>query len=65
MSHDAVPDDQPDDPATASSTTTNILVARALLEQVYAQLTEVYQKYRSRKLRQAIMMIEHLLGIRH
>lgn len=62
MSDDPPPDDAPADPDTPAATT--ILVPRALLEQVYAHLTAVYASYRTRKLRQAIMIIEHILGLR-
>ena len=64
MSDDPPPDDAPADRAGPAPTATTILVPRALLEQVYAHLTAVYASYRTRKLRQAIMIIEHILGLR-
>jgi hypothetical protein len=42
----------------------SMLVSRPALEQLYAHLTSAYASYRTRKLRQAIMILEHILKVR-
>ena len=42
----------------------HILVSRPALEQIHAHLTSAYDSYRTRKLRQAIMILEHILKVR-
>ena len=64
MSDIILPDDEADDPPTRAPAATSILVPRKTLEQIYAHLVSVYGGYQTRRLRQAIMILEHILEIR-
>lgn len=63
MPDTSVPDDEAADPPHAP-TPACILVPRPALEQMYAHLVSAYDSYQTRRLRQAIMILEHILKIR-
>lgn len=55
----ASPPDHPDfDPNQ------RLLVSRPDLEQIHAHLTSAYRVYQTRRLRQAILILEHILQMR-
>lgn len=41
-----------------------LMVSRPDLEQIHAHLTSAYRAYQTRRLRQAILILEHILQIR-
>jgi hypothetical protein len=64
MPDQITPNSESDDSLTSVSTDRHILVPRPALEQIHTHLTSAYDIYRTRKLRQAIMILEHILKIR-
>ena len=57
-------DNDPSDSPLHVRTDRSILVPRPVLEQLHAHLTSAYATYQTRRLRQAIMILEHILNIR-
>ena len=64
MTDSLPPNKQTDDPAVTGATDRNILVPRPVLEQMHAHLTSAYGSYQNRRLRQAILILEHILKLR-
>ena len=58
------PNDKADDSRIPNSADQHMLVPRPALEQLYSHLTGAYAIYRTRKLRQAILILEHILKLR-